>query len=104
MPSIRAKALAYIRSGRVVIMSAQLDPSEVVQTRPYLVTARVRGHQAVYAIQGEARGGERRWRCPCRPDPQRTPADHCAHAAAAALVVGWPSAALSTPDPEGPTP
>ncbi len=91
----RAKALSYIRDGRVAILRAVPGPE--LFAPPRLVTARVQGFQDTYLIAGEQRGKERRWRCPCRPEPQRDLAQQCTHAAAAALVVGWPSAAALPP-------
>ncbi len=96
---IRAKALEYLRAGRVVVYSARGDgPREV----PRIAAARVRGHNAIYGTDGRTLpDGRREWLCPCRAGIQADVTDQCAHVAATCLVVGWPSAAAPLhPEPE----
>lgn len=84
---IRSKALSYLRDQRVMVMSA--SGSSFEDRRPREVTAAVRGHRDSYLVAG--RTGV--WRCACNDQLVSRPVDQCRHAAAVALVVGWPSAA-----------
>lgn len=79
MPDLRAKALAYLRDGKVRVSAAA---SAGVSRTPYDVLAYVDGHQSTYLVRFTANT----WGCSC----QRT---DCAHAAAVQLVTGHRSAA-----------
>jgi hypothetical protein len=91
----RAKSLAYLRDGRVRVVAAQ---SEESGQRPRAVWAIVRGHLDTYKVIGcpADGGGVRAWRCDCGAPEMAEVAEQCAHAAAVALVTGWPSAAAKT--------
>lgn len=86
MADLRAKALAYVREGRVVITTATTMPE---QARPVLVVATVHGHRRRYRIVRWACGT---WSCTCLD------AQICPHIAATALVTGSPHLA-GRPDP-----
>lgn len=79
MADIRAKALAYLRDGKVRVSYAT---SAGMSRTPYNVLAYVDGHNDRYLV----RFTEDAWTCSC----QRV---DCAHAAAVQLVTGHRSAA-----------
>jgi hypothetical protein len=79
MTDIRSSALGYIRDGRVRIEWAA---TPVGGWRPTYVLAKVGGFHGTYTITFDANV----WTCTCG-------ADLCPHAAAIALLTGWPSPA-----------
>ncbi len=88
MPAdIRAKALGYLRSGAVQVLTAS---TVLHSNRPFLVHAHVRGHNSDYVVRLD--GASAPWTCTCRQDG-------CAHRAAVQLVTGWPSAAALASKP-----
>lgn len=79
MADTRARALAYLRDGKVRVSYAT---SAGVSRTPYNVLAYIEGHNGTYLV----RFTENQWSCSC----QQT---DCAHAAAVQLVTGHRSAA-----------
>lgn len=90
MPDIRAKALAYLRDGKVRVLTAS-----AFDRRPHLVIAHVDGHSSTHKVRFTSTG---RWLCTC---PLTT---DCAHIAAVQLVTGHPSAAQKTSAAPGASP
>lgn len=92
--TIRERALAYTRDYRVVVYLAR--PYGPDDHRAHVIRALVRGHSHTYQVVAEHwPEGDRTytWWCDCTPGMQQTIADQCRHAAAVALVTGWPCAA-----------
>ncbi len=87
MPDVRAKALAYYRSGAIRVLTAS---TAVSSDRPFLVEARVQGYRSDYIVrhQDPVTG----WTCTCRQAG-------CAHVAAVQLATGHDSAAAPNPTP-----
>lgn len=79
MPDLRAKALSYLRDGKVRVSHAT---SAGVSRTPYNVLAYVDGYTGVRLVRFTANA----WSCSCGQD-------ECAHAAAVQLVTGHRSAA-----------
>lgn len=79
MADIRAKALSYLRDGKVTISAATFAGTN---RAPYDVLAYVDGHTGTRII----RYGSGEWGCSCRKQG-------CAHVAAVQLVTGHTSAA-----------
>lgn len=83
MADIRAKALAYLREGRVRIAHASTAGTT---TAAYDVLAYVTGHRTTYIV----RHAQGEWGCSCRQA-------ECAHVPPVQLVTGHPSAARKDP-------
>ncbi|MEV0968480.1 hypothetical protein [Microtetraspora glauca] len=82
---VRAKALAYIREGRVLVTTVATPPDA---RYPCLVVATVQGHMQRYQVVRHPESG---WSCDCwRTEP-------CAHLAAVAISCGAPGYAARTP-------
>lgn len=76
---LRSRALGYLRSGAVTILTAL--PQETGPRQPYLVRADVAGHRSTYQVGHVIGHG---WTCSCR----RGEPGSCAHVAAVALATG----------------
>jgi len=81
MPAdVRTQACAYLRNGKVTVLSATWDGDGRRADAAY---AQVAGRSATYLVELSLKG----WSCTCE-----RPAD-CPHIAAVQLVTGWPSLA-----------
>jgi hypothetical protein len=81
MPDLRAKALGYLRDGRVTVICALWERPKL---HPHTVSAVVQGTQNRYWVR---RNPDQGWLCSCGV------VEPCAHLAAVQLVTGYPSAA-----------
>lgn len=79
---LRARALAYLRSGAVTILNARYDGGP---RRAADITADVAGHRSTHRVTYSRIG----WWCTC-PD-WAVEAAPCPHIAAVALVTGHPT-------------
>ena len=87
MADLRAKALSYLRDGKVTILSAR---SERPERTARSVGAIVQGFHGEHWVRGELAG----WRCTCNGE---APASDCAHIAAVQLITGHPTPARPAP-------
>ena len=84
---MRAKALACMRDGRVVVTEARAEP---YATRPRYVVAQVRSSRPERTQAYIVDLLDSTWSCTCAAGNRRAP---CPHIAAVQLVTGHPSAA-----------